>query len=158
MPDSLFTAKEFDEAKDNRRRRTVIIIISALVILAGLAFFFRYWPYEHRVDTFFAALEHKEYKQAFAIWVNDPNWEQQPEKYVTQGRWNYPYSKFYEDWGPAGEWGVIESHHVDKAGTLAGQSTGVIVVVTINKNAKPIYLWVEKKSKTISCAPMADSC
>ena len=150
MPDSLFTAKEFDSEKERRRRSTIIAIVSLVVIAAGFLFYFRYWPYEHRVDTFFAALERKEYKQAYAIWVNNPNWEQQPDKYVTATRWNYPFSKFYEDWGPSGDWGVIESHHVDGAGTVGSDSSGVIVVVTVNKHADPARLWVEKKDKTFS--------
>jgi hypothetical protein len=150
MPDSLFTAQEFDPAKERRRKRLIAAVISAVVILSVLAFIFRYWPYEHLANKFFIALEQKEYKTAYAIWVNNPNWEQNPERYVTQTKWNYPYSKFYEDWGPGSDWGIIQTHHIDGAGTVGSDASGVIVVVTINHRSDPARLWVEKKDKTFS--------
>ena len=56
------------------------------------------------MSKFFSAVEAKDYTQAFGIWNNDPNWQQHPNQYQT-----YPYKTFMSDWGPSGEYGVIEA-------------------------------------------------
>jgi hypothetical protein len=148
MATTIFTAKEYDPEKDRRKRQIILAVISLAVILGCLLYVFRYWPYEHRVNQFFTALEKKDYKQAYAIWQNDPTWEQHPDKFK-----NYPYSEFYQDWGPAGEWGVITSHRVEGSTAPRGGSSGVVVVVTVNQRAEPARLWVEKKDKTLTWSP-----
>ena len=65
-----------------RKRRIWIISISAIVLLCLiLAWNFRHYPQEHVVDTFFAALQQKDYEKAYGIWNHDPDWKQHPEKY-----------------------------------------------------------------------------
>ncbi len=147
MSTTIFTAKEYNPEKEHRRRQLYIAIICIVVIVAGLFYIFRNWPYEHRVDQFFTALEQKNYKQAYAIWMNDPNWEQHPDKYP-----NYPFSDFYRDWGPGGEWGIIKSFHVKGSARPKGDS-GVIVVVSINDRVEQARMWVEKKDKTLTWSP-----
>jgi hypothetical protein len=137
MATTIFTAKEYDPQKQRRRRQIILAVVSIAVIVFGLFYIFRYWPYEHRVDQFFSALESKDYKQAYAIWQNDSGWEQE----------------FYRDWGPAGEWGMITSHKVEGAATPKGGSSGVVVVVTINQRVEPARLWVEKKDRTLTWSP-----
>jgi hypothetical protein len=148
MSTTIFTAREYDPDKERRRRQTVLAILSIVIILGGLAYLFRFWPYEHRVGGFFNALEKQDYKQAYAIWENDPNWEQHADKFK-----DYPFPEFYRDWGPDGEWGPIRSYKIEGATTPKGGSSGVIVVVTINDRVEPARLWVEKKQKTLTWSP-----
>jgi hypothetical protein len=148
MATTIFTAKEYDPEKYRRRRQIILAIVSVVVIVAGLLYIFRYWPYEHRVDQFFTALENKDYKQGYAIWQNDSAWEQHPDRFK-----NYPYAEFYRDWGPGGDWGVITSHKIQGGATPKGGSSGVVVVVTINQRVEPARLWVEKKDKTLTWSP-----
>jgi hypothetical protein len=148
MATTIFTAGQYDPEKARRRRQIILGIISIVVILGGLAYMFRYWPYEHRVDRFFNALEKNDYQRAYGIWQNDPNWQQHPEQFK-----DYPYAEFYSDWGPGGDWGAIHSHKIEGATTPKRGSSGVIVVVTINHRVEPARLWVEKKSKTMTWSP-----
>jgi hypothetical protein len=148
MATTIFTAGHYDPEKARRKRQLVLGIISLLIILGGLAYLFRYWPYERRVDHFFTALQQQDYQQAYSIWQNDANWQQHPEKFK-----DYPYSDFYRDWGPGGDWGAIHSHKIEGSTTPKRGSSGVIVVVTINGRVEPARLWVEKKSKTLTWSP-----
>ena len=148
MSTTLFNAREYDPRKDRRRRCIVWTVIAALIILGGVAYIFRFWPEERRVDQFFTAIEHNDYKKAYGLWQSDPAWEQHPAKYKS-----YPFGEFCRDWGPSGEWGIIHSHHVDGAATPKGGSTGVVVLVTINERVEPARLWVEKKDKTLTFSP-----
>jgi hypothetical protein len=148
MSTTIFGAPEYNPEKERRKRQIIIALLSVAVILGGLGYLLRYWTYEHRVDQFFTALESKDFKKAYGIWESDPDWEQHPDKFK-----NYPYREFYEDWGPGGQWGVIASHKIEGAGAPRGGSSGVIVVVTINKRVEPARLWVEKKDKSLTWSP-----
>lgn len=148
MPTTIFEAKPYDPAHERRRRILIAGIIGAVLLLAFLAWWFRYWPEERRVDKFFDALEQKNYEQAYSIWMNDPDWKQHPQKYA-----KYPFGEFYLDWGPGGEWGLIKSHKVDGSATPKGGSSGVVVVVTVNERAEKARIWVEKSDKTFSFSP-----
>ncbi len=154
---TLFEAQPYDPVQA-RKRRIRIISISAIVLLCLiLAWNFRHYPQEHIVDTFFAALQHQDYEQAFSIWNHDPEWKQHPEKYA-----NYPFSDFMKDWGPGGEWGPIKSYHVDGSAVPKGGNgttfdvtpSGIVVVVTVNERvAKKAHIWVEKSDKTLGFSP-----
>lgn len=148
MTTTLFEAKPYDAAKARRRRIIISGIISAVLIIVFFAWWFRYWPEEHHVDQFFDALQAHNYEQAYAIWMNDPNWKQHPDKYR-----RYAFGEFYLDWGPGGEWGLIKTHHVDGAASPKGPSTGVVVVVTVNERAEKARIWVEKSDKTLHFSP-----
>lgn len=148
MSTTIFTAPQYDPEKARKRRQTIVAILCAVIIVAGVLYIFRYWPEERRVDHFFAALENKDYKQAYGIWLNDPNWEQHANKYT-----QYPFDEFYRDWGPGGEWGAINSYKIEGATTPRQGGSGVIVVVTINGRAEPARIWVEKKAKTLTWSP-----
>ena len=105
---TLFEAQPYDPVKA-RKRRIWIISVSAIVLLCLiLAWNFRHYPQEHVVDTFFEALQQKDYEKAYGIWNHDPDWKQHPAKYA-----GYPFPEFMKDWGPGGEWGVINSYRVD---------------------------------------------
>lgn len=150
MSSTLFNAKPFDPKAERRKWIRIGAIVLAVVIVAGLAWTFRYWSYEHRVDNFFTALEAKDFEKAYGIWFNDPGWKQHPEKHK-----QYTFGEFYLDWGPGGEYGIIKSHHVDAAGSSGsrGSGTGVVVITTVNERSEKSKIWVEKSDKTMSFAP-----
>ena len=128
------------------------MVVFVVLVIAFAAWELRFWPEEHAVNRFFAALEQKDFERAYALWTADPNWKQHPQKYQS-----YPYGTFYVDWGPASEYGTIRSHHVEGAVAprerLGSSGSGVIVEVKINTNPEPVRLWVEKKDKSLTFSP-----
>ena len=50
---TLLDAKEYDEAGARRRKKLIVSIIGAILLIAALAYAFRYWPEERRgrLDT-----------------------------------------------------------------------------------------------------------
>ena len=149
MPATLFEAPPYDPARE--RRRTVLIAAAALavVVLLALLWWFRYWPEEHAVDKFFAALQQQQFESAYAIWQADPDWKQHPEKYKF-----YSYADFYRDWGPGGEWGPIKSYSIVGAAAPPPPASGVVVVVKVNQRVEQARIWVQKKDKSLSFSPM----
>jgi len=101
---TLMDAKEYDEAGARRRKMRIVTIVGTLLVLGFLAYQFRYWPEEHLVDKFFAALQRQDYETAYAIYRADPGWKQHTPQHA-----DYPFTDFYRDWGPGGEWGLIKS-------------------------------------------------
>lgn len=149
MATTILTAPPYDPKRDKRKKQIIIAIICVVIGIAALVYAFRHWPEEHAVDKFFTALQNKDYKQAYGIWMADPTWEQHPQKYS-----NYPFNEFYQDWGPGGEWGIIRSFHIDGSAVPKGPSSGVVVVVTVNDRvADKARIWVEKSNKTLTFSP-----
>ena len=145
---TLLDAKEYDPEKDRRRNRRITTAIIAILIIAGLVWWFRYWPEEHSVGKFFADLQKQDYKAAYGIWMHDAEWEQHPQKYS-----KYLFADFYRDWGPGGEWGLIKTEKVFGASTCPGGGSGVVVDVVVNDRAEHAQVWVEKSDKTLSFPP-----
>ena len=113
---TLLNAPTYDAGREKRKTVLVIggivLILLAAVIgvggfLLGHGWFYSNLPAEHRVGNFFHALEAKDYDEAYAIWMNDPDWKQHPQKY------DYTLKRFTEDWTTESDWGPIKSHHVD---------------------------------------------
>jgi hypothetical protein len=99
------------------------------------------------VDQFFDALQQKNYESAYSIWMNDAHWKQHPQKYK-----NYDFHEFYIDWGPGGDWGLINSHKV--IGSVAPPNgSGVVVAVEVNGRTEKANIWVEKGEKTLTFSP-----
>jgi hypothetical protein len=146
---TLLDAQPFDEARARRRRIMIAASVVALLVLAWLAWSYRYFPQERVVTKFFDALEEKQFETAYGIWFNDPQWQQHPDKYAVK----YPYNEFYRDWGPGGEWGAIRSFKIYASGTPPGGGSGVIVEAIVNERAEHARLWVEKADKTLSFSP-----
>jgi hypothetical protein len=142
---SLLNAPEYDEKGAKRRTAFVLVAIVLVVALLATAWFLRNWTYERRVDQFFARLEQKDYEGAFTLFTADPEWKSHPEKYKV-----YPFGQFSLDWGPSGDWGPIQKHHIDCS---ARTGSGVIVRVTVNDRAEPAYIWVERKDSSLGVAP-----
>jgi hypothetical protein len=145
---TLLDAQDYDEAAERRRRIRIIATVALVLLLAGLAFAYRNWPEEHVVGRFFDGLQHKDYEAAYGIWMHDSQWKQHPEKYP-----QYPFPEFYRDWGPGGEWGLIQSHRIYASGTPKGGGSGVVVEVVVNDRAEHARVWVEKSDKTLSFSP-----
>lgn len=147
---TLMDAQQFDEGRARRRTKTMVVVIIAALVLAWVAYHLRDHPERHTANKFFAALQNGNVEGAYAIWLQDPNWKQHPQKYS-----NYALGDFSQDWGPAGEWGIIKSHKVDCSYATA---SGVIVQVTVNGRSEHAYLWVEKSDKTLHPSPTEVDC
>jgi hypothetical protein len=144
---TLLDAKQYDPAPDRRRRTWIIGLVVLLLVVAAVAYHFRYYPERHRVDQFFAAIQKQDFESAYAIWFNDPEWKQHTAKYSV-----YSFNDFYRDWGAGGEWGLVKNYSVDCSASPSGGS-GVIVQVTVNGRAEHAYIWVEKSNKVLSFSP-----
>jgi hypothetical protein len=145
---TLLDAQEFDPEKESRKRKRLILIVTVVVIILFFGWWFRYWPEEHVVGKFFAALQKQDFKSAYGIWMQDPNWPQHPGEHA-----KYPFNDFYRDWGPGGEWGTIKTVKVNGASTCPGPSSGVLVDVIVNDRTEHAQVWVEKSDHTLSYPP-----
>ena len=143
---TLLDAKPYDERKAKLRRKIIIAIIIAIPIIAACSWYFWNWPEEHRINRFFQAIETKQDAQAFALWNNDPEWQQHLDRYKT-----YNFGQFEVDWGSSSDYGVITSHKI----VVSRQyGSGVVIGVLINGRKTPLFLWVERKNKTLGFSPV----
>jgi len=147
-------APKFDPARENRNRNLligagVLVVLMVLTglggIIAGHGWFFTNLRAEHRVSTFFDALEAKDYNKAYAIWNNDADWQQHPQKY------DYTLKRFTEDWATQDPIrGPVNSYHVDISKTDGSGTfgTGIIVAVRVNGNNK-VFMYYLKADGTL---------
>jgi hypothetical protein len=147
---SLLDAPAYDERKAKRNKALAIgglsafallIVLTVAGYLSGHGWLFTNLPAEHVVDTFFVALEHKDYDRAFAIWTHDPDFKAHADKHK-----DYPESRFIDDWtthSPVN--GPITEHHVDIS---RAEGSGVIVAVRLNGSHKE-FMWYEKSDHTL---------
>ncbi len=158
---TLLNAPVYDERKEKMQRNALIgtgvaIVLAILITLggfiAGHGWAFSNLPAEHRVSEFFAALEAKDYGKAFAIYNNDAEWAQHPEKYK-----DYPEKRFESDWSTQDPIdGPVNSYHVDISRTDGSGrfGTGIIVAVTVNKSAekagKRVFMYYIRKDGTLT--------
>ncbi|MBO0910639.1 MAG: hypothetical protein J2P13_02505 [Acidobacteria bacterium] len=147
---TLLDAQQFDEARARRRRNLIIAIVLAGLVAAWLGYHLRHFPERRAADKFFSALAHQNIEGAYALWLQDPDWKQHPGKYS-----NYTFSDFYQDWGPASEWGRIGSHEINCSYSTA---SGVIVEATLNHRAERAYVWVDKSDRTLHFSPNQIEC
>jgi hypothetical protein len=145
---TLLDAKQYDPDKNRTRNRMIIAVVIGLAVVAFFVWWFRFLPQEHEVGRFFDALRGKNYNEAYAIWMQDPDWQKHPDRYP-----KYPFKDFYRDWGPGGEWGTINSAKVYGASTCPGGGSGVVVDVVVNNRAEHAQVWVERSDKTLSYPP-----
>ena len=145
---TLLDAKQYDPEKSRKKRSRIISAILVVIVLAFLAWWFRYWPQERVVGHFFQALQQQDYNKAYGIWMHDPDWQKHPQAHS-----KYPFNEFYRDWGPGGEWGLIKTEKVYGASTCPGPSSGVVVDVIVNGRTEHAQVWVEKSDKTLSFPP-----
>jgi hypothetical protein len=145
---TLLDARQYDPERERKRNRRIVITVLIILIVLFLGWWFRYWPEEHLVGNFFAALQKQDYKQAYALWMHDPNWQQHPDQHP-----KYPFNDFYRDWGPGGQWGIVKTYKVFGASRCPGGGTGVVVDVVVNDRAEHAQVWVEKSDNTLSYPP-----
>lgn len=153
---SLMDAPAYDPTRDNRLRNLIVGTIVTVLLLGILSFagfvlghgwLFTNLGYEHRVNTFFNALEAKDYPQAYGLYYNDPDWQQHPAKYS-----DYPLPRFIEDWTvDSPVHAPITSHHIDisKTDGTGTFGTGVIVALRVNGDHK-IFMYVNRADKTMT--------
>jgi hypothetical protein len=150
---TLLNAPQFDRRRETRNRNLLIsagvLVVLAAVIgvggyILGHGWFFSLLPVEHRINVFLTTLEAKDYPKAYGIWMNDPDWQQHPQKY------DYTLQRFTEDWTTASDWGPITSHHVDIS---KKDGSGVVVAVTVNNSQKKLFLWYERSNGTLTYSP-----
>jgi hypothetical protein len=145
---TLFGALPYDPAAERRRRIRIACAIAAVIAIAALLWFNRYWPEKRRVERFFAQLESNQFEGAYGVWMNDPDWKQHPETYK-----RYPFEKFYQDWGPSGDWGPIHSYKIVAAQKPRPDSSGVVIGVRVNERKQLCSVRVELKDKTLGFSP-----
>ena len=153
---TLLNAPEYNERRETRNRNLLVgsgllVIVLVLITLsgymAGHGWFFLNLPAEHRVSTFLSDLEAKDYVKAYAIWMNDADWQQHPQKHA-----DYPLQRFTEDWTTESPVkGPIVSHHVDISKTDGSGmfGSGIIVAVRVNGDHK-LFMWYERKDGTLT--------
>lgn len=145
---TLLDAHEYDAEKARKKRIRIVSIIVIVLVVGFFVWWFRFWPQERRVGHFFADLQNQDYKTAYALWMNDPNWSQHPDQHS-----KYPFGDFYRDWGPGGEWGLIKTYKVYGASACPGPGSGVVVDVIVNDRTEHAQVWVEKSDNTLSFPP-----
>ena len=158
---TLLDAPQYDAPRD--RRRTLILECTAgAIVLLFVSWWLVAsrpvdWPWNWnrylfgriQVNKFLGAVEADDLPRAYAIWVNDKNWQQHPQQYSA-----YPYSRFQGDWSstsPDNEYGAIHSHKIALA---ARYGNNLLVAVLINgRKSDALDLSYEPKSGTLSFAP-----
>ena len=157
---TLLNAPVYDERKEKNKVAALIALVVAIALAAilgvggflfGHGWFFSNLPAEHKVNTFFTALEARDYAHAFAIYTNDAAWQSHPDLHK-----DYPLARFTEDWtteSPVG--GPITGHHVDisKTDGTGTFGTGIIVATRVNTataKGKKIFMWYQKSDGTLT--------
>jgi|SRR5215467_647366 len=145
---TLLDAQKYDFARARRRRITIGIVIAVILIVLVVGWMNRYWREKRVADHFFAALQKKDYETAYGIYFADPGWQQHPQNHA-----QYSYSDFYRDWGPGGDWGVIQNYEVYGAAACPGSGRGVVVDAVVNHRQEHAQVWVENGTHAISLPP-----
>ena len=148
---TIFEAKEYDFRKARRRKIIIAVVIGVVIVLGALAWVFRNYPEELVVQHFMTDLQHGDYKAAYGLWIADKNWEQHPQQHS-----QYPFTDFYRDWGPYGDWGAIKSFHIQGSVVPSdsyNSGNGVVVSVMINGRKQPAGIWVTKKDHSMTFSP-----
>jgi hypothetical protein len=126
---TLLDAAPYDPGPARRRNIKIVVAVVVVAVLAIAVWMNRYWSEERVVGKFFAALKNKDYETAYSIYFADPQWKEHPARYS-----RYPLNQFTQDWGPGGQWGVINNYKV-------------------YDRAEHAQLWVEKSDNTLSLPP-----
>ncbi|GGH07813.1 hypothetical protein [Silvibacterium dinghuense] len=143
---TLLDAPAYNARKARLIRNISITTFIVIVVLGVSGFLLRHWPAEHRLNTFFAAVESQDMKKAYGIWNHDPDWEQHPQQYK-----DYSFATFSKDWGPASDYGIIRSHTILMTASVGN---GTVMGVDINGGKTPIFLRVDNKTKTVGFSPV----
>lgn len=150
---TLLNAPAYDTRRENLKRNAIVgavavILLGAILAVAGYilghGWLFTNLPVEHKIKTFMETVQGGDYATAYGMWMNDPEWQQHPQKY------DYKLQRFTEDWTTASDWGgPVTSFHIDVS---KRDKTGVVVAVTINKK-KRFFIKRESKDGTLDYFP-----
>jgi hypothetical protein len=151
---TLMDAPQYNVRRERRNRTLLIagVVIVVIAFFACISFYLDtpwqlwHWPSDHKVNQFLSAVEAKDMNKAYALWNNDPNWQQHPQQYSS-----YNFGQFEKDWGPSSDYGVIKSHKIIVAKSVGN---GVVLGVTINGGKTPLFLRVDDKTGTIGFSPV----
>ncbi|MGC2403605.1 MAG: hypothetical protein WA510_27690 [Acidobacteriaceae bacterium] len=140
------------DATPNKKRRALIVAFLCVAAVVAVAIFLTWnLPAERRVNHLFAAVEKRDFPQAFGIWNNDPSWQQHAQQYAASG---YSYGRFVSDWGANSEYGTIKSHKILHATSRYGNTT--LLAVEVNgRKAALMTLGVEKHAHAMNFPPFA---
>ncbi|MFZ0663501.1 MAG: hypothetical protein WAM66_12465 [Acidobacteriaceae bacterium] len=151
---TLMDAPQYNMRRERRNRNLGItaIVIVVIAFVALISFYLDtpwqlwHWPADHKVNQFFSAVESGNLQKAYALWNNDPNWQQHAQQYSA-----YDFSQFQKDWGSASDYGVIKSHKIIVAKSVGN---GVVMGVDINGGKTPLFLRTDNKTGTIGFSPV----
>ena len=152
---SLMDAPVYNERRATRNRALAIaaaalfvllLVLTLLGYILGHGWLFTNLPAEHRVSSFYSALEAKDFPKAYGIYNHDADWEAHPDKYR-----GYPLARFTEDWtaySPVK--GPVVSHHIDVSKTDGSGfwGTGIIVGALVNGDTKT-FIYVDRSDGTL---------
>lgn len=152
---TLLNAPAYDERRANLHRNLLIAAVSLFFLLLVLTFagfitghgwLFSNLPVEHKVDHFLTDIEKGDFAGAYAIYVNDKNWQSTPDKYK-----GYPLDRFTADWTTYSPVGPIKQHHVDKSVTDGSGPFGTTVIVgsTVNGD-KRLFIPYQRSDGTLT--------
>jgi hypothetical protein len=156
---TLLNAPEYDDRGEKRKTGLligagVLVALTVVICLGGFMMGHGWWfsnlPAEHKVSTFFTALEAKDFSKAYGIYMNDAEWQQHPQKY------DYTLKRFTEDWTTESPVkAAITSHHVDisKTDGTGAFGTGIIVATRVNGDHKLFMFYIRKDGTLTWPAP-----
>jgi len=99
---TLLDAKEYHPEKERKKKARIISAIVLILVLALIGWWNRFWPEKRIADKFFSALQKQDFEAAYGIYYSDPSWQQHPQNHS-----QYPFNEFKQDWGPGGQWGLV---------------------------------------------------
>jgi len=150
---TLLNAPAYDARRETLKRNVligsgIVLVLAVVLALAGYIFghgwFFSNLPVEHKVSVFLSTVQRGDYPKAYGIWMNDPDWQQHPQKY------DYKLQRFTEDWTTASDWGgPVKSFHIDVS---KRDATGVVVAARIN-GTKKFFIKYVNADGTLSYFP-----
>ena len=128
------------DAKREKRNKRIVISLLSIAVAGGLLwYFFRDWKEEARVREFFALLEKKDFKQAYALWGCTD---------ATPCR-DYAFDKFLRDCGPESIAGNVAAVQRGKVKSCSG---GIIQQMTIK--GEEVNLFVDRANLQLGFAPL----
>jgi len=131
-----------DEKRARLIKRAALVVVVALAAGAALYFGFRDYREKQQAKRFVTLLQQSNYQAAYALWGCTP-------KSTCS---SYTMDRFLEDWGP-------KSAHADASklqiASTRGCSSGVIFEVR-SAASEPDYLWVDRGTRNVGFAPLAD--
>ena len=128
-----------EERREKIIKRVVIAVVVILAVSGLLYVFLHNYPEERQAKRFFALLQARDYKAAYALWgCTEP---------TAKACHDYPFTEFMKDWGP-------DVSPVNNYDVLDGESCGSGVIVDVDAGkAGDKKLWVERDTLFLGFPP-----